>query len=225
MVLALPRGGRQAPQLVHTYLSLFRNGEWGALLARNFSHIGERTLESSDVKRAQSLARVGYMSGAMRALNAGALADTSDDQTYSQLKALHPAASRQIPKPILSSSDALDESLFFSTLFKSPYARAPDAAGWRGDYFKDLDQNGKEHLFKLARHILKSPKLLPKELLPFLFGARLMAVKKSNGGIGPIAIGTILRKIIKCYSFKHDCSSTSGTFLPLPVWGWSKWRS
>ena len=51
-------------------------------------------------------------------------------------------------------------------------------------------------LFKLVENIQLNPKSLPADLRPFLFGARLIAAKKSHGGIRPIAVGVILRKLI-----------------------------
>ena len=51
-------------------------------------------------------------------------------------------------------------------------------------------------LFRLAEYILQNPKSLPADLRPFLFGARLVAVNKPHGGIRPIVVGVILRKLI-----------------------------
>jgi len=131
------------------------------------------------IKRAEGLARAGYMSGAVRALSDGAVCNTSDPEVYNKLRELQSAESQP------DSSDVISQEEFI-----------PDAAGWRGEYFKYLSPNAKEYLFKLAQHILQNPKSLPAELRPYLFGARLIVLPKPQGGVRPIAIGTILRKDI-----------------------------
>jgi len=98
MVLALPRGGKEGRKLVHAYLALFRYGNWEALLKRRASLMGDPNTVVNKQKRAISLARVGYFSGATRALTNGKLADPSDDQVYNKLVELHPAAARPVPR-------------------------------------------------------------------------------------------------------------------------------
>jgi len=44
-------------------------------------------------------------------------------------------------------------------------------------------------------HVIQNPGFLPDDLRPYFFGARLAAIRKPNGGIRPIAVGTILRKL------------------------------
>jgi len=109
---------------------------------------------------------------------------------------LHPAASQQrMPELKLISSDILSEKEFLHAIKSLRPRRAPDAAGWRGEYFKCLTAGTKNLLLLLAQRILLHPRFVPTELRPFLFGARLIAIPKPNGGIRPIAIGSILRKI------------------------------
>ena len=68
--------------------------------------------------------------------------------------------------------------------------RAPDAAGWRGEYFKCLMPGTKDLLLRLTQHVLLHPRAIPTDLRPFLFGARLIAIPKSHGGVRSIAIGS-----------------------------------
>ena len=158
--------------------------------------MGEHCIGRDRIKRAEGLARAGYMSGAVRALSDGAVCNTSDSEVYNKLRELHPAASRQCAESQPESSDVISQEEFLEVLSSLRPRRAPDAAGWRGEYFKHLSPNAKEYLFKLAQHILQNPKSLPAELRPYLFGARLIALPKPQGGVRPIAIGTILRKVI-----------------------------
>ena len=86
LILALPRGGSLISRQVHNYLKYFRAGEWEALLTRKFHHMGERTIGRDRNRRAESLARAGYMSGAVRALGNCAIEDTSKPEVYNKLR-------------------------------------------------------------------------------------------------------------------------------------------
>ena len=196
LVFALPRGGRSTEQLVCTFLTYFRKGEWESLLARKVRCMGNLGPGASKARRAEALARAGRMSCAARALSDGALCDLSDDNDYNVLKGLHPIAEQRRAEPRLKSADVLPEQEFLRAVTSMPARLAPDAAGWRGEYFKCLGGGAKDLLFKLCQHILQNPKSLPAELQPFLFGARLIAIPKPGGGLRPIAVGTILRKVI-----------------------------
>jgi len=94
MVFALPRGGKEGRKLAHTYLTLFKAGEWDALIQRQAHHIGDSKGKFDKYKRAESLSRVGFFSGAARALVGGKTADPSLNEVYDKLSLLHPAAKR-----------------------------------------------------------------------------------------------------------------------------------
>ena len=54
-----------------------------------------------------------------------------------------------------------------------------------------------EHLEEVCELIIKEEELVPESVRPYFFGARLIAISKGeNKGVRPIAIGTILRKVI-----------------------------
>ena len=214
LVLALPRGGRGVAKLVHTYLLLFRAGEWSALLKRPFRSMGESRGEFNKEKRAISLARVGYFSGATRALADCSPADTADPKVYKNLIDLHPAASRLSGELQLNPANVISEDIFLKVLSTTPPRRAPDAAGWRGDYFKSFSPEARIMVFKLVEHILQNPKSLPADLRPFFFGARLTALHKPNGGIRPIAVGVILRKLVSTTLVNTISAQLPDTFYP-----------
>ena len=113
MVFALPRGGKEGRNLIHSYLALFCAGEWSALLKRQASHIGDSKGTVNKQKRAISLARVGYFSGAAKALVGGKLADPSHDDTYNKLIDLHPS---------LNACALLEEVFCPDRIFSAPLA-------------------------------------------------------------------------------------------------------
>ena len=80
-------------------------------------------------------------------------------------------------------------------------------------------------LFKLVENILLNPKSLPADLRPFLFGARLIAAKKSHGGIRPIAVGVILRKLMSSSLERIIAPQFPDFFLSPSTWCWCSWWS
>ena len=196
MVFALPRGGKAGHKLAHTYLALFSAGEWGALLKRRAHLMGDPDGLVNKQRRAIALARAGYFSGAARALTNGKLADPAVESVYQKLVELHPAAPRLEVEPSQHPPCIITDDVFARTVSDTLPRRAPDATGWRGDYFKVLSSGARDDIFKLVERVLKDPKFLPEDLRPFLFGARLMAVLKPDGGIRPIAVGAVLRKLV-----------------------------
>ena len=214
MVFALPRGGKEGRKLASSCLALFCAGEWDALIQRQVSHIGDSKGTVNKQKRAASLARVGYFSGAARALVSGQMADPSQDDVYDKLCQLHPAAAQQRAEPPQHNVCALTEEVFVQTESQILPRRSPDASGWRGDYFKVLSTKTMGDIFKLVERIVRNPKLIPEDLAPYFFGARLSALCKSNGGIRPIAVGTILRKTVSQAYANIIAPQLPGFFLP-----------
>ena len=129
MVFALPRGGKEGRKLARSYLELFSTGEWNALLQRQAHHVGDFKGTVDRNKRAISLARAGYFSGATRALVDNKMADPSQDDVYDQLLKLHPAAERLREDPPQRPFCALSEDIFVQTVSSAPPRRAPDASG------------------------------------------------------------------------------------------------
>ena len=72
-----------------------------------------------------------------------------------------------------------------------------DAAGWRAEFLKVLNNKALNTLEEVCELIIKEEELVPESVRPYFFGARLIAISKGeNKGVRPIAIGTILRKVI-----------------------------
>ena len=69
--------------------------------------------------------------------------------------------------------------------------------------------------FKLVDFILRHPKSLPAELCPYFFGARVTPIRKKDGGIRPIAVGTILRKLISAALARVIAPKLPDFFCPL----------
>lgn len=197
MVFALSRGGRKYDHQVYMNLMTFKAGEWKTLLSRKFHKMGESSpFASSKERRASALARAGYFSGAARVLSNSELCDTSDPDVYAKLKELHPQPEAQ-PAPLLQAATCpFTRDHLFKAISALRPRRAPDAAGWRAEYIRRLNTAAKDQFFVLAKRLAEDTEAVPSDLRPFLFGARLIASKKKNNGVRPIAIGSIFRKVI-----------------------------
>ena len=215
MVFTLSRGGRKYDHQVRLNLLTFKAGEWNALLSRKFHKMGESTpFATSKERRATALARAGYFSGAARVLTNSELCDTSDPDVYAKLKDLHPQPTAP-PEPLLQSASCpfTREHLLKAISALRP-RRAPDAAGWRAEYIRRLSPPAKDQFFRLAQRMTEDPNIVPSDLRPFLFGARLIASKKKNNGVRPIAIGTIFRKVIGAAIANAIKPDLEGFFTP-----------
>lgn len=58
-------------------------------------------------------------------------------------------------------------------------------------------------LFVFCLKLAKDPELIPERLRPFFFGARLTPIRKKDGGVRPIAIGTIFHKLVSSAIMSH----------------------
>ena len=109
---------------------------------------------------------------------------------------------------------------FFSVDFRYAiknlkWKKAADACGWRGDFIKILGNDAIKVLTKLCKAIATTSALIPSDIKPLFFGARLIPVPKKNGKIRPIAIGTIFHKLISAAIMSRIKSDLPGTFAPV----------
>ena len=59
------------------------------------------------------------------------------------------------------------------------------------------------------------PEFIPEHLRPYFFGARLIPIAKKDGGIRPIAIGTIFHNLISSAIMCNLKEKLPGTFSPV----------
>ncbi|CAG9136919.1 unnamed protein product [Plutella xylostella] len=148
----------------------------------------------------------GDLRGAVRLLTSDSSLAPSTPETITALKEKHPTPSRPLsfpPEPNISSpflsvtvsdvADAVDS--FYS-------GSAAGLDGLRPQHLKELisvsaGDNGHkllESLNRLCNFLLKG--MLNLEVCPYLYGASLCALSKSDGGIRPIAVGSVFRRLV-----------------------------
>ena len=158
-----------------------------------------------------SKAFAGNLSNAFKFLIPTALADTSKTETIEKLRSLHPShfdapstedeidldpAELPISPPFQLNPKQLDQ------LIKSfPRGTAPGPDGFRAQYLRDLlrvpagdiQSNARPSLHRLITLLVSGN--VPKEIAPYLAGARLIPLEKKDGGIRPIAVGCVWRRL------------------------------
>ncbi|CAG9109033.1 unnamed protein product [Plutella xylostella] len=148
----------------------------------------------------------GDLRGAVRLLTSDSSLAPRTPETITALKEKHPTPSRPLsfpPEPNISSpflsvtvsdvADAVDS--FYS-------GSAAGLDGLRPQHLKELisvsaGDNGHkllESLTRLCNFLLKG--MLNLEVCPYLYGASLCALSKSDGGIRPIAVGSVFRRLV-----------------------------
>ena len=179
--------------------NLIAHGEWKTLLSFCPPRATSGLVSSphDKARRVISLARAGNLGAATRMLTSGVVQNPQCEDVYQALSRLHPAGQR--PAALWSSGSPgleVDEELICRVLRSLPPRRAADAAGWRGEYLRRLTPRAHQALAELVNKLINDPNFVPKPLRPYMFGARLVALGKKDGGTRPIAVGTILRKIV-----------------------------
>lgn len=176
------------------------------LLPENLELCGSPSWGRSLAKTIESKVHEGDLRGAVRLLMSDdTLAEASSD-TLSSLISKHPSPSR-----VLNFPDAPDNSIQPVTVTCDDVClalgtfHAGSAAGLDGirpGHLKELisgsaGDNGSrllESLTKLTNYILSGKVNL--EVCPFLYGASLVALKKKDGGLRPIAVGSTYRRLV-----------------------------
>ena len=84
---------------------------------------------------------------------------------------------------------------------------APGPSGLRGEHLKEArgrgEGRGASALCALTKLVnIMSAGKMPKEVAPFLCGANLFAAVKKSGGLRPVAVGGVLRRLTaKCIMY------------------------
>ncbi|KAI5645635.1 reverse transcriptase (RNA-dependent DNA polymerase) domain-containing protein [Phthorimaea operculella] len=147
-------------------------------------------------------------------------------ETINELISKHPSQpSNKLPEPpqlpaatpIVTAEDVSKAIISF----KSGSASGPD--GLSPQHLKDminglLGENSKVLLESLAAlfNLILSGRV-PNDITPVLYGANLCALKKKDGGIRPIAVGSTLRRIASKICCKKVLPQLSSRFQPIQL--------
>ena len=176
---------------------------------RKKSPVEEVHLEVRNAKRSLRLIREGQYTRAGQALTSAGLAQQTR-ATMNAMKDLHPQGPPLLPSDTEPSSPPLrfsqERVLKGIKTFKAGSAPGPD--GLRAEHLKvavklsppNRTDKALEAITRLVNVLAAGG--LPEAAAPYFCGARLYAGNKKSGGIRPIAVGYILRRLTsKCFSY------------------------
>ena len=211
--------GYSQARLVKERLNRWKRGEyrqlWDEAVKATRSEPKKRAAQTPDLsqeelntRRASSLAQQGQFTRALQSLCSAGLAQ-HNRAALNEMQAKHPPAAQ--PSTFQQQSDT--PQMLFSTAqvvkaIKSfRKGSAPGPSGLRAEHLKatikchapNRSDRAAEAISKLV-NVMGGGKV-PDEVAPFLCGAGLFGALKKDGGIRPIAVGNLLRRLTsKCFN-------------------------
>ena len=175
---------------------------------KKVARLASEKLEDGDIK------------GAIRILcSVDSVADF-DKETHNKLVDLHPPVPtdrRELPLPDTGAPLCVDQNIVRAAIssFNNGSSVGPD--GLRSQHLKDMLSTsgaGDSLLESVTDFInLMLAGRVPERVRPILFGGRLTALKKKDGGLRPIAIGYTWRRLAAKVCCKHVSERAAAFFL------------
>ena len=141
----------------------------------------------------------------------------------------------QSPPPSLPSSPPsspplIPDALVFGAVRSFPAGSAPGPSGLQVSHLKEAvfcpSLSYATQAIRALTDIVRtlSAGEIPSEVVPHLCGAHLLAAQKKSGGLRPIAVGEVLRRLTsKCLSWAV-CPAAIRSLSPLKLGGFNAWR-
>ena len=212
--MELDRGGEgeSKAKMIKERLRRWRQGEYSALWKEAVQLISSRgkrkkkvqPLEKSqqelNVERATKLCQEGQYTKALQSLVSLGLADHTAE-SLREMKAKHPAS----PPPIIPTTDSSPMAFSPSQVLEAcktfHKGSGPGPSGLRPEHLMIMLKSSpanrvakaETQLTRLVNAMSKGA--VPAVVSPHLCGARLIAANKKTGGLRPIAVGNILRRL------------------------------
>lgn len=205
-----PRGGQKHHKAAAAFtmdrLKQWQNGERMGLWEskRQLSTKASKPLTAAERQDlATSLGREGFDKKACAALLSDGLCPFTP-ATATALKALHPSAPAPTVQPVgeLPLAPDVAPELVARCLRAFPSETAPGPTGLRIQHLREAcvtgcSDNVVAHLAAVVNLLIQGR--APPSVAPVLAGAGLVALPKPNGGVRPIAVGELLRRLAgKC---------------------------
>ena len=199
-------------------VELWRDGP-GAKLdkGRNRPKTSEQDLTDKQQQRCMELAADGQYAKAIKALiSSGPVA--RDERVEKAMRDKHPLAESppdltDLAEPGRDQVPEFDVFIINQMIKSFPRGTSPGPSGLRAQHLKDAvrSPHGDEALEQLTSICnLLARGDAPKPMAQYLAGASLMALEKPGGGLRPIAIGEVLRRLVaKCFCKTYEKDSHS----------------
>ena len=168
----------------------------------------ELSLEERNALRCKTKVQEGQYSRAVQALGSCGLAEYSTE-SLAEMQRKHPVPTRAQPRPpaTVMPPKSFTPSEVLAAALSFPKGSGAGPSGMRPEHFKAVLKNTSSALATKALAALSkvvnvmAAGKVPVQVRPFLCGARLVAGKKKDDSLRPIAIGNLLRRVVaKCFS-------------------------
>ena len=232
-----PRGGRSRnlTTLINRQIDAYSSGssvtssqssqQPGALQSsrqlRSRTTAGEPSEKPEAIaKRASIKLEDGDVRGAIRILSSSDTIAPRDATTAAALGALHPSTppDRRPPPTTTSAPMHVNSSAVKKAISSFPNGSAGGPDGLRPQHLKDLLIGAKDDhplLMKITELMnLVIEGLTPCHVLPILFGGSLTAITKKSGGIRPIAVGYLWRRLSGKLVCNHAAARMAALLSP-----------
>jgi hypothetical protein len=172
------------------------------LLRFSIPHLADQ-VPIQALTKAVARVRQGECGRAMCALSCAASAP-ANLETFEKLERLHPKSD---PPPLTETEEGVENleniAVFFSpatiasSISSFPRGSSGGVSGLTPDHLRELMRDPSTDLLPALRHalILIATGRVPAEARPFIYGAKLSALAKKDGGVRPIACGETLRRL------------------------------
>ena len=181
------------------------------------------TLRKANARRARRAVEDGQYRKAIQSLSSGGLANVTSEVLEEMLAKLPKAPPPTIPPDPTPHPPTISEQEVLKALKSFPSASAPGPSGLRPNHLKEaIFCPSPDGAAQITRALLEVVRLLcagraPVEVVPHLCGATLLPCQKKGGGLRPIAVGEVLRRLTsKCLSHAVQSEAYS-TLTPLQV--------
>ena len=157
---------------------------------------------------------------ACRSLTKDSLAPKTE-KTAATLREKHPAGESTAIPAEMPKSLKLEPDENFKAIRSFPVGSAGSLSGLRPEHLRDASQavlqsSVAEEICKLC-NLIASGKVC-KSVQPLLAGGSLTALLKKDGGIRPIAVGDVLRRLTGKALVRAQKAKIVGLFLPTSSW-------
>jgi len=235
-ILAPPiRGGKR-----HNFASVIKKcvSDFSYSGSNTVKHARDGALKSHSKSDTFSLAQAvaakledGNLRAAIRLLNSDDTPAAPSEENLRILQDKHPLASgtcvdllAAAPTSCLVATDSEVRQAVLS--FPAGSSGGPD--GLRPQHLKELvlcRESGSDFLGDLTAFVnMVLAGSCPKEIAPYFFGGRLLALSKKSGGLRPIAIGLTLRRLVSKCASSFRSKRLASVFLSSSAWRGSGWR-
>ncbi|KAK3267241.1 hypothetical protein CYMTET_24196 [Cymbomonas tetramitiformis] len=142
-----------------------------------------------------------------------------EPETLEALEALHPSGDG-LPAPVRAAPLVLEEAAVETECRQMPVASGPGCSQLRFEHLSAIfgAGDGVPAIQHACEQIVSNK--VPAEILPWLMGARLIALLKPGGGVRPIASGEVLRRLAGEVVCRQMWMRFAAHFEAPPSWIW-----